>query len=126
MIDECPGVNLHTFDKELLENHKEVMRELINRDKNRPSVIAWSIANEPKSFEASAENYFHEIAEFTKSIDPQKRPITAALNADFKVDHAAPSLDIVGLNRYKNLDISYMISKNHTNFRATSVQAASV
>ena len=99
VIDECPGVNLHTFDDELLKNHKEVMRELISRDKNRPSVIAWSIANEPKSFEVSAENYFHEVSEFTKSIDPQKRPITAALNADFKVDHAAPSLDIVGLNR---------------------------
>ena len=99
VIDECPGVNLHTFDDELLKNHKEVMRELISRDKNRPSVIAWSIANEPKSFEVSAENYFQEVSEFAKSIDPQKRPITAALNADFKVDHAAPSLDIVGLNR---------------------------
>ena len=39
VIDECPGVNLHTFDEELLINHQNVMKELINRDKNRPSVI---------------------------------------------------------------------------------------
>ena len=30
VIDECPGVNLHTFDEELLINHQNVMKELIN------------------------------------------------------------------------------------------------
>ena len=29
VIDECPGVNLHTFDEELLINHQNVMEELI-------------------------------------------------------------------------------------------------
>ena len=64
---------MHTFDQKLLENHKNVMKELINRDKNRPSVIAWSVANEPRSNEQSAENYFHEIATFSRNFDPDHR-----------------------------------------------------
>ena len=59
VINECPGVNLHSFnDTTLLENHKKVMLELVSRDKNRASVIAWSIANEPVSNVPEAENYF--------------------------------------------------------------------
>jgi beta-glucuronidase len=34
------------------------MTELVRRDKNRPSVIMWSVANEPDSNKAIAENYF--------------------------------------------------------------------
>ena len=60
IIDECPGVNLHTFDNELLKNHKYVMQELVKRDKNRPSVIAWSIANEPVSEVPEATDYFQQ------------------------------------------------------------------
>lgn len=99
VIDECPGVNLHTFDEELLINHQNVMKELINRDKNRPSVIAWSIANEPRSHEEQSGVYFQQVAQFSRDLDPQHRPITAALNVDFNVDHAAPALDLVGINR---------------------------
>lgn len=35
-----------------------VMKELIDRDKNRPSVIMWSVANEPLSDVAIADYYF--------------------------------------------------------------------
>ena len=41
-----------------LAHHMEVMTELVTRDKNRPSVIMWSIANEPGSDLPEAENYF--------------------------------------------------------------------
>ena len=34
------------------------MTELVSRDKNRPSVIAWSVANEPKSDTDYAADYF--------------------------------------------------------------------
>ena len=41
-----------------LKHHKEVMSEMIRRDKNRPSVVMWSVANEPNSHDALAESYF--------------------------------------------------------------------
>ena len=41
-----------------LLHHKEVMWELVRRDKNRPSVIIWSVANEPASNAIGADDYF--------------------------------------------------------------------
>jgi len=46
------------FGARLMEQHSQVMKELVQRDKNRPSVVMWSIGNEPKSLETTATNYF--------------------------------------------------------------------
>ena len=47
------GQPVGTFDKEhgvqTFEHHKEVIRDLISRDKNHACVVMWSIANEPDS-----------------------------------------------------------------------------
>jgi hypothetical protein len=42
------GVALEGFGKGLLKNHMTEIKELIKRDKNRPSVVMWSLANEPR------------------------------------------------------------------------------
>ena len=40
IIDECPGVNLHTFDNELLKNHKYgVVHQIISPILNSKSTI---------------------------------------------------------------------------------------
>ena len=44
--------------QESLKHHNEVMKELINRDKNHPSVVMWSVANEPQSQYNEADAYF--------------------------------------------------------------------
>ena len=44
--------------KESLRHHLEVMKELVHRDKNHPSVVMWSVANEPRSELQIAEAYF--------------------------------------------------------------------
>ena len=41
-----------------LEKHKKILKELIERDKNHPSVVMWSMANEPESQYEEANNYF--------------------------------------------------------------------
>ena len=46
------------FGQESLTHHLQVMKELINRDKNHPSVVMWSLANEPNSALPQAEEYF--------------------------------------------------------------------
>ena len=46
------------FGSVTLAHHKEVLEELVRRDKNRPSAIIWSVANEPASTTSVAENYF--------------------------------------------------------------------
>ena len=41
-----------------LAHHLEVMKEMIGRDKNHPSVVMWSVANEPDSTTSIAVDYF--------------------------------------------------------------------
>lgn len=46
------------FGQELLEFHKRVLTENVNRDKNHPSVIMWSMANEPQNNLIASISYF--------------------------------------------------------------------
>ncbi|CAL1289408.1 unnamed protein product [Larinioides sclopetarius] len=99
VIDECPAVGLTSFGEDLLQQHKAVLHELVMRDRNHPSVVAWSVANEPSSAKASADKYFSEITNLVKSLDPT-RPVTAAINADYTKEKAGKYLDFVMLNHY--------------------------
>jgi hypothetical protein len=55
---KCLFICSSYFTDELLQKHKEVMTELVRRDKNRPSVVMWSLANEPRSFRNESRKYF--------------------------------------------------------------------
>ena len=93
VIDETPavGINLSfggganfggegggTFDAQkglqTREHHREVIRDLIARDKNYACVVMWSIANEPDSAAEGAYEYFAPLYELARSLDAQKRP----------------------------------------------------
>lgn len=47
-----------SFGPASLNHHLEVMDELVRRDKNHPSVVMWSVANEPASEMPPAGQYF--------------------------------------------------------------------
>lgn len=87
------------YSNELLQNHKYSIEQLIHRDRNHPSVVMWSIANEPRTQQTNADQYFGEVARYTKQLDPS-RPITASIAVNMKQDQAAKHLDIVSFNRY--------------------------
>lgn len=100
IIDECPSVNTDLFEPQLLENHMSALEQLIHRDRNHVSVIAWSIANEPRTKKKAAEPYFGVLANYTRSI-AQGRPLTAASNVDTPAACMMTQfLDITGINRY--------------------------
>ena len=44
--------------EENVAKHKSVMKELIHRDKNHPSVVMWSVANEPATSLKKSDPYF--------------------------------------------------------------------
>lgn len=117
VIDEVPAVGLHlnmmvlhsggnlrNTWKELktFEHHKQVIKELIERDKNHPSVVMWNIANEPASEEEGAYEYFKPLVDLTRDLDPQKRPITIVTQIEStpKKDKVAELVDILAFNRY--------------------------
>lgn len=117
IIDEVPAVGMHlnmlvvflggtkrdTW-KELktFEHHQQVIKELINRDKNHPSVVMWNIANEAATEEEGAYEYFKPLVELAKEIDPQKRPVTIVteIQSSPKKDQIAELVDILAFNRY--------------------------
>ncbi|XP_061389537.1 beta-glucuronidase-like [Musca vetustissima] len=99
IIDECSSVNTDYFGAELLYNHKSALEQLIHRDRNHPSVIMWSIANEPRTQKNQSEAYFREIVRYAKTLD-LSRPITAAINVEIGKDKLAQFLDIISFNRY--------------------------
>uniref|UniRef100_A0A8C0GZC7 Beta-glucuronidase n=1 Tax=Chelonoidis abingdonii TaxID=106734 RepID=A0A8C0GZC7_CHEAB len=102
VIDECPGVGMkdpENFGNKSLAHHLVVMEELIRRDKNRPSVVMWSVANEPASELLPAAYYFKTVIAHTKAIDPT-RPVTFVSSANYAHDHGAPYVDVICVNSY--------------------------
>ncbi|MDD3253596.1 MAG: beta-glucuronidase [Lachnospiraceae bacterium] len=94
------------FEKEttpqLLEHHKECIREMISRDKNHASVIAWSLLNEPQTTHETSAPYFEEVFSYAKELDVQKRPCTFAVIMMSTPDTCKcwQFCDFVSLNRY--------------------------
>ena len=70
------------------------MWELVQRDKNRPNVIMWSLANEPASDVSSAGDYFKTVAEWTRSLDPT-RPISFVTDKSPGEDQAVSMFDSI-------------------------------
>ncbi|CAG9833021.1 unnamed protein product [Diabrotica balteata] len=99
IIDECPSVNTDLFTNSLLAKHKISLTELIKRDKNRPAVILWSAANEPRTAAPAAKNYFKEIIQHIKSLD-KSRPTTIVEAQNFAVVESSSFVDIISFNRY--------------------------
>lgn len=118
VIDETPAVGMHTTftatgmkidvhsptweTLRTQEHHREVLRDMIQRDQNHPCVIMWSIANEPASEEAGAYAYFKPLFDLAKELDPQKRPLTFATHGEATVEtcEVAQLCDVIMLNRY--------------------------
>jgi beta-glucuronidase len=117
IIDETPAVGLHlnfmtmfgggatrnTWENlKTHEPHRTVIEELVKRDKNHPSVVMWSIANEPASEEEGAYEYFKPLVELAKKCDPQKRPVTIVTHLMSTPDtcRVAELVDVLALNRY--------------------------
>lgn len=92
----------------LQENHIKQTRELIKRDKNHPSVIAFSLFNEPETTSDYSYEYFKKIFDEARSLDPQKRPLTGALEKNSSPEKCKcyKLLDFISLNRYYGWYIS--------------------
>ena len=101
VIGEAPAVGLQAVNmvRETLRTHLEVMGELITRDKNHPSVVMWSVANEPDSEVAGAATYFKHLVAQTRALDPS-RPVTFATFKSPDKDVAVQHVDVIMANRY--------------------------
>ncbi len=117
VIDETPAVGLAFDDgaeniQTRLEQCQQHLHELIQRDKNHPSVIMWSVANEPLppdlmqrftggevgAVEPSTTAFFEKLINQARDLDPT-RPVTLAGIMGCPVEWLA-LCDVVLVNRY--------------------------
>lgn len=120
VIDETAAVGLNmglgggifgaqgyvTFSAETIndasrEVHAQAIRELVTRDRNHPSVVLWSIANEPESDTEAAEEYFRPLFELARRLDPS-RPVgfVNVMLAPYGKCRVSQFADVLMLNRY--------------------------
>ena len=90
-----------TINDDTREVHAQAIRELIARDKNHPSVVLWSIANEPESHTVGAEDYFRPLFEVARQADPT-RPVgfVNEMQAPHGACRVSQFADVLMLNRY--------------------------
>jgi len=88
-----------------LAGAKTQLTEMITRDKNRASVILWSVANETPRGDARLK-FIGALAEHVRGLDPT-RLVTAALETHYVGDHTiavddplGKYLDVVSCNEY--------------------------
>jgi beta-glucuronidase len=90
-----------TINDQTRQVHAQAIRELVARDKNHPSVVLWSIANEPESDTEGAESYFEPLFELTRQLDPT-RPVgfVNVMLAPHGKCRVSQFADVLMLNRY--------------------------
>jgi len=111
VIDEAPAVGMcfwsetntifreDRVNEKTLKHHLSVMGEMINRDKNHPCVVMWSIANEASTNEEASVPYFTAVAAQTRRLDTT-RPITIVQTMSPGVDKVGQLVDVICINRY--------------------------
>jgi beta-glucuronidase len=103
---EIPLWQRISFDKpEVYAKATHMLDEMIRRDRNKASIILWSVSNETPN-NATRTQFLTNLANEARRLDPT-RPIASALNTQ-KIqgdqatlpDKFADALDVVGINQY--------------------------
>ena len=108
IIDEVPAVSIDTrfATNKTIQNHKESITRLFERDYNHPSVIMWAIGNEPNLvgadsyYNGSGKKYWKQIFEHARSLD-KSRPFTVPNCQRAGIDDPVFEFsDVLSINRY--------------------------
>lgn len=101
--EEVPVYWAIRFDRyKTYEDAENQLKEMIIRDRNRASVIVWSVGNENADTDERLE-FMSSLANCAKTLDPY-RMVSAACLVDAQknviADRLAEHLDIIGINEY--------------------------
>ncbi|RZF33967.1 hypothetical protein LSTR_LSTR012087 [Laodelphax striatellus] len=100
VIMETPACSLDQFGDKIRQEHDRILKQMIKQHKHRPSVVMWSLANEPQTDKNNSGEYFSHLFQVAHSYD-KTRPVTFVTSQGCKNDKAVKYMDVVCFNRYK-------------------------
>ncbi|HOO57456.1 MAG TPA: glycoside hydrolase family 2 TIM barrel-domain containing protein [bacterium] len=105
IVEEVPSYQLGGIDMgrpEVLELIMNQLVEMIERDRNHPAIIGWSLSNELIIYANEAKNYVESLNAASKEWDPGRFTTIEVAVVGFTVqsDYASDIVDIVSLNEY--------------------------
>lgn len=98
---KLPTYGPETANEKTQANLLQAVRELIQRDKNHPSVVLWSITNESETGIPEAVDFFKPAIDLAHELD-SSRPVTYinVMTEPYGKCLLAPLVDVICLNRY--------------------------
>jgi len=109
LLDVCDSLGMVVLEETRLEGindyHKSQLRRMIERDRNHPSIIAWSVGNEEWQIESNiyGERITRTIQAYAKTID-STRMYTAAVSGGCGYG-TSESIELMGFNYLAQCDI---------------------
>lgn len=102
--------------------HRRHLAELIARDKNHPSVVLWSVANEPESHTPESRDYFAPLFDLVRELDPT-RPVgfVNMLLSPPDVCLVTELADVVMVNRYYGWYLGFDLAEAEADLEAELV-----
>jgi beta-galactosidase len=108
MQSEIPAWGYDTFagmgaepNADILQNAREQLREMIGRDRNHPSIVAWGLCNEIGGQNPPAYQFAKHILEEAKRLDPDRLCSYASNSLDQTPERdVAGLMDIIETNEY--------------------------
>ncbi|WP_430506243.1 glycoside hydrolase family 2 protein [Haloparvum sp. PAK95] len=104
--EEVPAYwDIEFGDEDVQELYRQQLRELVQRDWNRASVVLWSIANETDHTDDTRNEVLPRMADYVRDLD-DTRLVTAACFVDetddglVLKDPLEDHLDVIGINEY--------------------------
>jgi beta-galactosidase len=109
LLDACDRLGMLVLDETRMFSSSEEglsqLERMIRRDRNRPSVIAWSIANEEQGDQGTERGarIARAMTQLVRRLDPS-RPVTAGMDQQFGLG-ISTVIDIQGFNyRHEKID----------------------
>jgi len=109
VIDETPAVGMNgkgrkvftrgIIDERTRKTHLALLERQYQRDKNHPSIVMWSLANEPASWEAGFRPYIKPVFDRMRRLD-RTRPVSFVSDAGHRGEKAGDLCDVILTNLY--------------------------
>jgi len=109
LLEACDRLGMLVIDETRLmgvnDLHLGSLKRMIERDRNHPSIICWSVGNEEWNIEGNivGERITTTMQDYVKSIDPT-RPVSVGISSGFR-SGISSVVELMGYNYMGNGDI---------------------